>query len=121
MTKKRIFALIVAVVMALGIAGCGADSNKVTPTFMYFVSGSDADFDKTNAMLDELKAEYENDIVFNIVNIDEDKEAAKNFPVEGNTPALIMLNEANDISAIEFKCSDKEKLTSDIKAALGEE
>ena len=91
----------------------------MTPTFMYFVSNSDENFDKTNEMVAELETEYSQDIKFEIINVDENPEAAENFQlVQGQTPALIMLNTNNDISAIEFKCSDKEKLTSDIKAAL---
>lgn len=136
--KKKVIAVIAALTLAAGmISGCGTNSNpaagstadssssqtqekkeKVTPTFMYFVSGSDADFDKTQGMIEELKKEYDGKINFNIINIDEDSEAAKNFPVLGNTPALIMLNTANDISAMEFQCADKDKLKTDIEAAL---
>lgn len=128
MNKKKVFAAIAAAVLALGMfSGCGTEKvtdmsgeqvEKVTPTFMYFVSGSDADFDATGAMIDELKEEYDGKINFSVVNIDEDSEAAKNFPVQGQTPALIMLNTANDISAMEFKCSDKEILKADIETAL---
>ncbi len=136
--KKKVIALIAALTLAAGmISGCGTSSNtttgsvadssssqtqekkeKVTPTFMYFVSSGDADFDKTQSMIEELKKEYDGKINFNIINIDEDSEAAKNFPVQGNTPALIMLNTSNDISAMEFQCADKDKLKTDIEAAL---
>lgn len=127
--KKRITAILTALVMAVSLAACGtktetgtdtSDEVKVTPTFMYFVSNSDPDFDATADMINKLKDEYKDKINFNVINIDENKEAANNFPVQDNTPALIMLNESNDISAIEFKCSDKSTLTDDIKAALGE-
>lgn len=131
MNKKRIMAMAMAMVLSVGmVSGCGAGKSdvkdtpkateavKVTPTFMYFVSGSDADFDATNAMIEELKSEYSDKIKFNVVNIDEDTEAAKNFPVQGQTPALIMLNTSNDISAMEFKCNDKAKLKADIDAAI---
>ncbi len=135
--NKKVIALIAALTLAAGmISGCGASSNtttgsvaessstqtqdeeKVTPTFMYFVSNGDADFDKTQSMIEELKKEYDGKINFNIINIDEDSEAAKNFPVQGNTPALIMLNTSNDISALEFQCADKDKLKTDIETAL---
>lgn len=127
MSKKRIVTLLTAgMLMVMGLAGCGSkqasepqQTEKVTPTFMYFVSEKDADFDKTNEMLTQLQEEYADEIKFNIINIDTDTEALKNFPlVEGNTPTLIMLNTSNDISAMEFKCSDKTKLEADIKAAL---
>lgn len=97
----------------------GADEQKVySPTFMYFVSNSDADFDKTAALIDELKKEYGDRVTFDINNIDEKPEMKENFPVEGQTPALIMLNKSNDISAFEFKCSDKAKLAECIENAL---
>ena len=98
--------------------GAVEEEKVYTPTFMYFVSNSDADFEKTAAMLDELKKEYGDKITFEIKNIDDEPELKDNFPVEGQTPALIMLNTSNDISAFEFQCSDKHKLIECIKNAL---
>lgn len=119
--KKKITAILLAAITSatLMLTGCGGGTDKVTPTFMYFVSNSDADFDKTNATVDELKEEYEDDVNFTIVNIDEDTEAAENFPVKGNTPMLIMLNTENDISAMAPKCSDKDELKGYIDTAMG--
>ncbi len=116
--KKRITALLLVALTAATfmLAGCGG--NKFTPTFMYFVSNSDTDFDKTNEMFEELKKEYKKDVKFELVNIDEDVEAAANFPVLGNTPMLIMLNTSNDISAMAPKCNDAVKLREYIEAAL---
>lgn len=88
------------------------------PTFMYFVSNSDADFKNTQKMIDELKKEYDGRVKFDIINIDEQPEMKKSFPVEGQTPALIMLNINNDISAFEFVCNDKQKLVKSIEDAL---
>ena len=121
MSKKKIIALAMSAVMAVGmIAGCGSTNNsgtdtaqtesteKVTPTFMYFVANADDNFDATNTMYTEL------------VNVDENPEALENFSlVKDQTPALIMLDTSNNISAIEFKCSDKDKLKTDIDNALG--
>lgn len=127
MSKKKMIALLTAGVIAvMGLAGCTKTADepeqqaeKVTPTFMYFISEKDADFEKTNEMIAELQEKYADEVKFNIINIDTDTEALKNFPlVDGNTPSLIMLNTSNDISAMEFKCSDKGKLEDDIKAAL---
>ena len=95
-----------------------AEAEKVTPTFMYFVSKSDAEHDKTNAMIEELKKEYGDKVRFDIVDIDENPDAKNNFPVDGQTPVLIMLNTSNDISALEFKCNDKSTLENDIKKAM---
>lgn len=130
---RKIIAVMAAMVIGIGaLTGCGSSTdtntadttetaNKVTPTFMYFVSNSDENFDETNAMIEELKGEYDGKVNFDIVNIDENPEAATNFPVKDQTPALIMLNTNNDISAMEFKCSDKATLTEDIETALSAE
>ena len=91
---------------------------EVTPTFMYFVSAQDKDYDAAMQTVSELQEQYGEQIDFQITNIDENPEAAENFPVAGQTPALIMLNTSNDISAIEFQTSDKAALEADIKAAL---
>lgn len=130
--KKRFITGFIAAVMAVSmlLTGCGAGNSapsetttekameKVTPTFMYFMSGSDADYETAKSVVSELQTEYEGKVNFDIVNVDEDKEKAANFPVEGNTPMLIMLNTDNDISAISPKCSDKEELKQAIDAAL---
>lgn len=94
------------------------DKKVYTPTFMYFISESDEKFEETNKMIEELKKEYGEKVNFDIVNIDKNPEAKENFTVEGQTPALIMLNTSNDISAFNFKCSDKNILKEAIEAAL---
>lgn len=133
MSKKKIIALAMSAVMAVGmIAGCGStkdsstdtaqteSTEKVTPTFMYFVANADDNFDATSTMYTELENEYKDKINFQLVNVDENPEALENFSlVKDQTPALIMLDTSNNISAIEFKCSDKDKLKTDIDNALG--
>ena len=133
MSKKKIIALAMSAVMAVGmIAGGGStkdsgtdtaqteSTEKVTPTFMYFVANADDNFDATNTMYTELENEYKDKINFQLVNVDENPEALENFSlVKDQTPALIMLDTSNNISAIEFKCSDKDKLKTDIDNALG--
>lgn len=94
------------------------DTKVYTPTFMYFVSNNDTGFDATSNMIEELKKEYDGRVNFEIINVDDVPEAKENFPVDQHTPALIMLNSKNDISAIEFKCSDKQKLRQYIESAL---
>lgn len=114
MKKKSLLATAAAILIgSMLLTGCGE-----TVTFMYFVSGSDAEYEETNAMLEELQEEYGKKVVFDIVNIDENPEAKENFPVDGNTPALFMLNTDNDLSAIELQCNDKDTLIADIEAAF---
>lgn len=86
------------------------------PTFMYFVTNKD--YEDTKKIIEKLENEYKQKVVFEIKNIDKEPEIKNNFPVEGKTPALIMLNTNNDISAFEFKCSDYKKLKSCIDIAL---
>lgn len=97
-----------------------AVADKVyTPTFMYFVEKTDENYDEYMAIVEELKAEYDGKVNFDIVDITEDPEATKNFPVTSETtPFLIMLNTENNPSAIEMSCADKEQLKADIDAAL---
>lgn len=92
---------------------------KVTPTFMYFVSKSDADYAAGLSAVESLKKEYGDKVKFEIADIDEKPELKDNFQlVVGQTPALIMLNTSNDISALEFKCTDTDTLKKDIENAL---
>ena len=91
---------------------------KVTPTFMLFVSISDKDYDKVMKNVEELKKENGDKVKFDIVDVDENPDAKKNFPVENQTPALIMLNTSNDICAFEFKISDMNKMKSAIDKAF---
>lgn len=93
---------------------------EVTPTFMFFSSKSDTDYESTMAAVNELQEAYGDRIKFDLIDIDENPEAKENFPVEGQTPVLIMLNTSNDISAFEFKITDKAKMEDAIKNALGE-
>lgn len=135
MNKKVISVILAAMLILPALASCGKDKigegdastdvnvteqEKVTPTFMYFVSNSDEDFDEAQSVVEELQKEYDGKVIFNVINIDENTEAASNFPVQGQTPMLIMLNTSNDISAMNPKCSDKEKLKAAIDAAIGE-
>ena len=93
-----------------------AEEKVYVPTFMYFVSN--ADKDAVAETLDKLKKEFEGKVTFDIVNVDENPDAKKNFPVEGNTPMLIMLNTKNDISAFAPKCTGYDELKLQIEKAL---
>ena len=87
---------------------------------MYFISNSDENLDAEKSVMDELQSEYGEKVNFTVINIDEDKEAANNFPVQGNTPMVIMLNTSNDISAMSPQTFDKNELKEIIDAALAE-
>lgn len=146
MNKKLIAVILAAMTVIPTLAACGKKDNDViggadgltsvevtdesgepqepqgdvTPTFMYFVSAQDEAYDAEMQTVNELKEQYGDKVNFEITNIDENPEAAENFPVAGQTPALIMLDTTNNISALEFMMSDKATLEKDIKAALGE-
>lgn len=92
------------------------EDNVTIPTFMYFVSDDDADLKTANEVIEKLKKEYEGIVNFDIRNVTKEPENLKNFPVEGSTPALIMLNSNNDISNILFKNS----IYTELKQAIEE-
>lgn len=93
-----------------------AENKVYVPTFMYFVTNTDEK--DTKEAVNKLKKEYQDNVTFDIVNVDENPDAKNNFPVEGNTPMLIMLNTNNDISAFEPKCSDYNVLKKHIENAF---
>ena len=133
MSKKKIIALAMSAVMAVGmIAGCGSTNNsgtdtaqtesteKVTPTFMYFVANADDNFDATNTMYTELENEYKDKINFQLVNVDENPEALENFSlVKDQTPHLLCLIHQIISRLLNLSASDKDKLKTDIDNALG--
>lgn len=117
--KRKLISLGLVLTMLISLAalsGCG--ENAYTPTFMYFISASDENFEEEQALFEKLEQEYGRKVNFDLHNIDETPEDKDNFPVEGMTPALIMLNTENEISAMEFKCSDEETLKRDIENAI---
>ena len=92
---------------------------KVKPTFMYFVTNADLENADTKQVLADLQAEYKDRVVFDIKNIDEDPTILESFAlVNGQTPALIMLNTTNDICQFLFKSNDKAQLKAAIDGAL---
>lgn len=135
--KKKLFILAaVMTALSLTMSGCGCkktadDKNtdntaavgmevdkEYTPTFMYFVSPNDSDYEAAMAVVAKLQEEYKDKVNFDIHNVEETPEDKENFPVDGATPALIMLNTKNEPSAFEFKCSDEATLKKDIEAAM---
>ena len=137
--KKRITAVILAALMgAAMLAGCGnkeeapaettaptanptetTEEEKVTPTLMYFISNGDETFDEEQKTVEELQQEYGDSVNFDVINIDENTEAANNFPVQGQTPMVIMLDTSNNISAMSPMTYEKDALKEIIDAAMG--
>lgn len=147
MKKIKIVSLVLAVVLLAGVSGCkkdkkaesgenkqtvtekngensveekteAAEEKVYTPTFMYFVSNDDADFAKTNETIEKLKAEYNGKVNFDVRNVTEDPSQLDNFPVAGQTPALIMLDTSNNISDFLFMNGNYDDLKAAIEAAL---
>lgn len=128
--KKRITAIICAALMgAVMLTGCGGNETntpetetqtaveKVTPTLMYFISNSDATFEEEQKVIEELQSEYGDSVNFRVINIDVDTEAANNFPVQGQTPMVIMLDTSNNICAMNPMIYEKDNLKKIIDAA----
>lgn len=121
-----IIAIVVAVTNSRGGSSEGGSAGNAqvteeayyTPVMMYFVSKNDEGYNDYMTMIDELKAEYDGRVTFDIVDVDENPEAKENFPTEGNTPLFIMNDTTNTITSIRFKCADKELIKGDIDAAL---
>ncbi len=91
----------------------------VKPTFMYFVSKSDEAYEEEMKIVEDLKKDFEDKVVFDIKDIDEDPEAIKSFPmVKNNTPFIIMLDKYNDLSVFKPGVSDTKELKNYIKEAL---
>ena len=89
------------------------------PIFMYFVTNSDLENGDTKNALEKLQKKYSEKVIFEIKNVDEDKELLENFSiVKGNTPALIMLDTSNDISSVLYKTSSYDTLKDAVKKAV---
>ena len=72
--------------------------------FMFFVT--DSEYSELKSTLHKLEKEYNGSVEFVINNVDRDKSLLNSYPVENNTPALIMLDENSDIVGIHFKVND---------------
>ena len=117
--KKNIFVRMVDYFKDVKSEMKETEEEKVyTPTFMYFVSNNDADFAKTNETIEKLKGEYNGKVNFDVRNVTEDPSQLENFPVEGQTPALIMLDTSNNISNFLFMNGNYDDLKAAIEAAL---
>jgi thioredoxin-like negative regulator of GroEL len=102
----------------------GSDSTKNQtnaptrkPTFMYFVSGSDEKAAETSQIIDSLKAKYGDKVEFDIRNIDENPDDAKNFSI-AQTPTLYLLDGNGDFKDMKFGFSDQAALEESIGKVL---
>ena len=93
----------------------------VKPSFYYFVTAKDSDYQASLEIFEKLKAEYSDRVDFVLQNMDADPSLADRFSdVVGQTPALIMLDTHNDPCNFLFKTTDEAKLKEAIAKALGE-
>ncbi len=139
-TKVQKVLLIIVIVVAIAVAAIVVvskrdrttppDTAKVeteaevyTPTFMYFVTTKDENYDEYMAVLEEVKSEYEGTVKFDVVDIDEESDAKDRFGdiIALGTPSLIMLNTHNDPCAFMGECVTKEQMTESIARATGNE
>ena len=88
------------------------------PIFMYFVTNKDLEDKITKETLADLQEEYQDRVIFEIRNADEDKSLYDNFPIEGAMPMLIMQKKGGDISNFLFKTNDYQSLKAAIDATL---
>lgn len=95
---------------------------KVYPRqFDYFVTKSDENYDEYMAMISEIEEQYKDQVMFTITDIDDDPSARDNFPVDVfGTPMLIVVTSTGDISAMEGKCADRDKIIRYIEEAIGD-
>lgn len=93
-----------------------------TPTFQFFVSKNDAQYNEYMKNVDEIEKEYTGRVNFVVTDIDEHPEAKENFGdiIGMGMPALIMLDTKNNISGISVKCVEKSVMVETINKALGE-
>ena len=97
------------------------EPEKVTPTFVYFVTKEDATTDAFLATVEKLKGEFEGKINFDLRDLDANPEEKENFAlVVGNTPAVIMLDIYNNPCAFELANPSEDALRATIQKALGE-
>ena len=129
-----IAAVLVIAVVLMVLYGPGAN-NKKTPDdvvateqakvyprqFRYFVTKNDENYDEYMAMIEEIEEQYKDQVMFTITDIDDDPSARDNFPVDVfGTPMLIVVTSTGDISAMEGKCADKDKIVGYIEEAIGD-
>ena len=97
------------------------EPEKVTPTFVYFITKEDAETDAFLATVEKLKGEFEGKINFDLRDLDANPEEKENFAlVVGNTPAVIMLDIYNNPCAFDLSNPSEDALRATIAKALGE-
>lgn len=98
-----------------------AEPEKVTPTFVYFITKEDAETDAFLQTVEKFKTEFAGKVNFDLRDLDANPEEKNNFEiVVGNTPAVIMLDIYNNPCAFELSNPDENALRETITKALGE-
>lgn len=93
------------------------------PVFMYFVSAKDEKHDETKKILEELQKEYEEKVMFRIMDVDEHPEYVEQFSLnafnpDGGTPMLIMLDTKGQFKDLKAGFADKKTLEKSIAKAI---
>ncbi|MCX7715502.1 MAG: hypothetical protein N2171_07220 [Clostridia bacterium] len=87
------------------------------PTFMYFISASDARFAETNAILADLKKKYGDRVNFDIRNIDENPDDKTRYSITV-TPTLYLMASDGEFKDIKLGFADEAALEQSIKKVI---
>lgn len=93
------------------------------PVFMYFMSAKDEKHDETKKILEDLQKEYEEKVMFRIMDVDEHPEYVEQFSLnafnpDGGTPMLIMLDTKGQFKDLKAGFADKKTLEKSIAKAI---
>lgn len=88
------------------------------PTFMYVVSNQDKDYEAYMKAVDELKAEYDGKVKFDINDINENETMKVLIGEKTKTPCLIMINKDGASVDVKDGCTDKAVMSELIESTL---
>lgn len=86
------------------------------PKLMFFVT--DEDYAEMKNTVHKLEKEYKGRIDIEVMNVDRDKSLLSSFPVDGNTPAVIVTDGSGDVCGIHFKTDSYDAMRLIIEEAV---
>lgn len=89
----------------------------VIPKFMLFVTDAEYGAELKN-IVHKLEKEYKGRAEISVMNVDQNKSLLNSFPVDGNTPAVIMTDELGDVCGIHFKTDSYDTMRIIIEDAI---